>query len=212
MSLTIVAIAILTWMGCTMPVSAQAPPSVPPPNREVVDIGTAPTLGPSDAPVTIIEFSDFECPYCAKGSRTLRRLLTMYPTQVKLVFKHYPLRNHRQAALAHEAALAAREQGKFWEMYRTLFAQQGNLGRDDLLRYATSLGLDVPAFSEALDSRRHRQEVFRDIIQGRRHQITATPTYFVNGRRFIGSRNIEEFKRIVDEELASVAPEGSPKL
>lgn len=176
----------------------------------VIEVEDAPSLGPENAPVTIVEFSDFQCPYSAHASRTLKRLLQLYPTQVRWVFKHYPLREHRDAPLAHEAALAAHQQGKFWEMHRLLFINQSRLKREDILRYASELNLDMPTFTEELDTRRLRDRVVRDILQGRRLQVGMTPTYFINGKRIAGSRDLSEFTKLIEDELAGLVPPGPP--
>lgn len=183
-------------------------PGATPPDRVTIELGDSPALGPEGAPVTIVEFGDFECPWCARGSRALQRVRATYPSQVRYVFKHFPLRSHPNAALAHEAALAAADQGKFWEMYAMLYAFQGRLSRAELVEYAEVIHLDLARFTDALGNRRYRSRVYKDLDQGRRLKVTATPTYFINGKRVIGSRDFEAFKELVDEELRAARPSG----
>jgi protein-disulfide isomerase len=188
-------------VGATPP----ALPAAPPITREVIDVDGAPSRGPANAPVTIVEFADFQCPFCAQGARTLRRLQNLYPTQVRLVFKHFPLRGSEGSRLAHEASVAAEAQGKFWEMYTLLMANQTAHDRESLLGYADELGLDRAAFRNRLEEQRQRGRVLRDVIEGRRLGVIGTPTYFVNGRRLVGARGLGEFRSLVDEELAAAA-------
>jgi protein-disulfide isomerase len=199
---------------------AAPPQTVPPPNPlalrpapapVTIDVGKAPTLGPAEAPVTIVDFTDFQCMYCARGSWRLKRLLQLYPGKVRWVFKHYPLRGvHEDAQRAHEAAAIAADQGKFWEMHGLLLRNQNRLKRDDLIEYAQKAGLDVPAFTAALDTRRMRGTVLRDTQQGKLLTIAVTPTYFINGRRVIGARDLDEFKALVEAELQRVSTPGTP--
>lgn len=185
-------------------------PSAPLGLKEVED---SPTLGPENASVTIVEFSDLQCPYCARISPTLKRLLQLYPGQIRWVFKHFPLRIHPDAPLAHEAALAAHEQGKFWEMHDLLLSNQGRLKRDDLMRYARRLELDLPTFATDLDSRRLRARVLRDTLQGRSLRVDATPTCFINGKRVVGAQSLSRFRQVIERELADatvVAPAAPP--
>ncbi len=190
--------------------SSESPMKTPPAPLPVVEVGDAPSLGPESAPVTIVEFADFECPYCAQASRALKRLLQIYPTQVRWVFQHYPLHGHNDAPLAHEAALVAHEQGKFWEMHDLLYANQNRLKRGDLLRYANQLNLDMSSFTEALDTRRLRRRVARDVREGRRLNVGATPTYFINGKRMVGARSLAEFRQQIETELAGLIPPAPP--
>jgi len=180
---------------------------VPAAPRMAVDASDSAALGPKNAPVTIVEFADFQCPYSAQASRTLKGLLRSYPNQVRWVFKHYPLRIHPGAPLAHEAALAAGEQGKFWEMHDLLFRNQNRLTRDHLMTYASELNLNLVAFEEALENRRLREQVVRDIIEGRdRLGVSVTPTYFINGKRVVGARPLSELRQLIERELSALAP------
>lgn len=190
--------------------SSEGPMKASPAPLPVVEVGDAPSRGPESAPVTIVEFADFQCPFCASASRTLKRLFEIYPTQIRWVFKHFPLRNHRDAPLAHEAVLAAHEQGKFWQMHELLFRHQDRLKREDLIGYATQLGLEMDGFTHALDSRRLRDRVLRDIVRGRRLRVEATPTYFINGNKMVGARSLSEFQKLIEAELAGLNPPAPP--
>lgn len=158
--------------------------------------------GPRDAAVTIVEFSDFECPYCGRMPAVIEELLQRHPDQVRLVFKHNPLAMHAHAALAHEAALAAGAQGKFWEMHDLLFANQRELQRADLERYAVRLQLDVSAFTHALDAHTYRPLVARDLAEAAVLGVDATPTFIVNGRRLIGSQSLAAMESAVATALS----------
>ena len=174
--------------GAQAPGSAQArqqPAQTGDPSRR-----TAVThKGPATAPITIIEFSDFECPFCAQAQPALDEILAAYPDQIRLVFKHNPLPFHPHAPLAHEAALAAGAQGKFWEMHDLLFTNQQRLTRDDLLRYAQQLDLDLIAFAEALDGGVYTSAVELDRVEAQGLGVTGTPTFFISGRRLVAARN-----------------------
>ena len=152
-------ISLFLWMlSFPFAVSAQSAPSI---SAETV------SQGPSDAPITIVEFSDLQCPFCARATATLEQLMEAYPGKVQRVFKHYPLPFHRDAPLAHEAALAAGEQGKFWDMHGLLFANQRAIQRADLVRYAIQLGLNVDQFAAALESRKYQAQVEADTANER---------------------------------------------
>lgn len=172
------------------------------PPRVQVGLGDAPVRGAPDAPVTIVEFSDFRCSYCAQAVPTLRKVEERYGQNVRLAFRNYPLSIHEQAPKAAEAAACAQEQGKFWEMHERLFAQQNRLGADDLNRRADELGLDRGRFDLCLQSGKYAQRWRDDRSEGSRLGVTGTPTYFVNGRLLSGSQSLEAFMRVIDEELA----------
>jgi len=209
---------LLFWLMTAAEAPATGPEErlvgTPPAPLLLIDVQDSPALGPENAPVTVVEFSDFQCPYSARASLTLKRLLQLYPGRVRWVFKHFPLRIHPDAPLAHEAALAAREQGKFWEMHDLLLSNQGRLMREDLMSYARQLGLDLPAFANDLDSRRLRAHVLRDTIQGRSLRVDTTPTYFINSKRVIGARPLFGFRQLIERELAgaTVTPPAPPPM
>lgn len=200
-----------------VPGTAAAQTDPPATLRMKLSVGDAPSLGPVTAPVTIMEFGDFQCYFCARGSRTLRALVfDMYPEQIRWVFKHYPLRNHRSAAIVHQAALAAHEQQKFWPFHKLLYANQGHHALRDLQSYAAALDLDVERFTERLHELDVLRRVKQDVQQGRDLGVAATPTYFVNGRRVVGARSLAYFRELVEQELtaaatAAVSPGSGPK-
>ncbi|HWP43751.1 MAG TPA: thioredoxin domain-containing protein, partial [Blastocatellia bacterium] len=155
------------------------------PEPPVFSIATddQPSKGNPDAPVTIIEFTDFQCPSCAEAQPVLDELIKEYGDRVRLVVRDFPLARHADAARAAEAAEAAREQGKYWEYIAILFQNQSALGVDKLKEYATRLGLDKKRFDEALDSGKYAEKVQRDLSDGYRIGINSTPTIFINGKR-----------------------------
>ena len=162
----------------------------------------APFRGPETAPITIVEFSDFECPYCLRAKPTLARLRAEYPESVRVVFKHFPLSFHKKAISAHRAALAAGEQGRFWEMHDLIFANPRALDPESMTRHARALGLDLAAFEKAFGSERLRTAIDRDLAEGRAAGVRGTPAFFINGRLLSGAQPFERFKQLVDEELA----------
>jgi protein-disulfide isomerase len=166
-----------------------------------IAVAGAPVRGAANAPVTLVEFSDFQCPFCIAATPQLEAVLKAYPSQVKLIFKEFPLDTHAQAALAAAAALAAQKQGKFWEMYDALFAQKGYLSRKGILGLAAGLHLDVNRFQTDLDSAEIKRAVQKDIADGERVNVDSTPTLFVDGQRFNGPVTLATLKPIVNEEL-----------
>lgn len=168
-----------------------------------VEIATEgePAAGPADAPVTIVEFSDFQCPYCSRVVPTLKRVQEQYGDQVRLVFKQYPLPNHPHAQKAGEASLCAHDQGKFWELHDAMFEDQQNLGPEALVAKAERLGLDVASFRECLQSGRYADAVQEDLREGARAGVSGTPAMFVNGRLVSGAVPYEQISQVIDEEL-----------
>jgi protein-disulfide isomerase len=153
-----------------------------PKKRVELSIDDAPVRGAPMAPVTIVEFSDFQCPYCAAAHPELERLVREFEGQVKLVFKHYPLPAHSRAVASARAAEAARRQGKFWEMHDLLFKNQRALEDADLARYAGAIGLDTDRFAEDYASSEVKERVDADRAEGEKHKLEGTPTIFINGR------------------------------
>ncbi|WP_224248316.1 DsbA family protein [Hyalangium gracile] len=178
-----------------------APPPPPEPPVQKVDVGSAPVKGSSDAPVTLVAFSDFECPFCSRAANTVKLLEDEYKGKLRVAFKHQPLPRHANAKLAAAASMAAHEQGKFWEMHDKLFANQTALDRASLERYAQELNLDVGKFKAALDSNKYDEQIAKDSEQGTQVGASGTPTFFVNGRQIVGAKPIEVFRRVIDEEL-----------
>ena len=172
------------------------------PPRTVIEVDADdPVFGPAGASVEIIEFSDFQCPFCQRLTATLEQLKTAYGSDIRLVFKDYPLPNHAQAFKAAEAGNCANQQGKFWELHDTMFARQSELEIDDLKRHAGELGMDQAAFDACLDSGRVAGQVNADLAAGQQYGVSSTPTVFINGRAVMGAAPFEVFDEIIREEL-----------
>jgi protein-disulfide isomerase len=166
-----------------------------------VEVGSAPAKGPSDAPVTLVVFSDFECPHCSRAAATVKQIEEEYKGKLRVAFKHQPLTQHPSAKIAAAASMAAHEQGKFWEMHDKLFNQQTALNRAALEKYAQELGLDMGKFKAALDSNKYDEYISQDSAQGTQLGASGTPTFFINGRQIVGAKPPEVFRRVIDEEL-----------
>jgi protein-disulfide isomerase len=180
------------------------PPGPPPADISTVNLAKAPVRGASDAPVTFVEFSDFQCPYCGQAAPMMTQLMAAYPGKIKWIFKHFPLPIHPDAPLAHQAALAAEAQGKFWEMHDKIFANQRSLKKETYIGYAKELGLDVARFEKDLDSGKYKPALMADLADGQKVGIRGTPTFFINGKRVVGALPIDAFKQIMDQELKTV--------
>lgn len=169
-----------------------------------VEIGKAPVMGEKDAPVTIVEFSDFQCPYCAKAAETVDQIKKDYGKKVKVVFKQFPLPFHSQAKQAASAALCAWEQKPeyFWKMHDELFDDQSKLGKEDLTNTAKKIGVNEQKFTACLESGKYADMVNQDIEQGKELGVKSTPTFFVNGKLLQGAQPYEAFKEVIDEELS----------
>jgi protein-disulfide isomerase len=168
-----------------------------------VEIATdgKPSLGSDNAPVTIVEFSDFQCPYCRQAQGALKQLMAAYEGKVKLVFRDFPLRSiHPQAQKAAEAAQCAAEQQKFWSYHDKLFAASG-LQMDELKKFAQELGLNLEQFTACLDSSKYASGIDADMRAGQNAGVNATPTFFVNGYPLSGAASFERFKELVDAAL-----------
>jgi protein-disulfide isomerase len=159
--------------------------------------------GDANAKVTILEFSDFECPFCAKGSESIGRLSEEFGKDLRVVFKHSPLPDHAHARLAAIAASAAAEQGRFWEMRNLLFKNQSALTRPDLERHAQTIGLDLARFNADLDSPRYEEQLKADRALAVQFGLEGTPTFFINGRVLTGAKPYEDLKKIVESEIAA---------
>jgi protein-disulfide isomerase len=161
--------------------------------------------GKPDAPVSIVEFSDFQCPYCQQVEPTLKQLLVKYDGRVSLGYRDFPLPMHPQAQLAAEASRCAAEQGKFWEYHDLLYANPSMLLEPGLIENARKLGLDEKDFSSCLKSGKFRNQVQSDSQEGEKAGVKGTPAFFINGIFLSGNEHIAEFSRIIDEELAEAA-------
>jgi protein-disulfide isomerase len=175
----------------------------PPIYRATVTTDGAPVRGAGDAPVTIVEFSDFHCPFCRKVQPVLDQLRAKYGNQIKLVFRDFPLDNlHPQATTVSQAARCATEQGKFWEFHDQVFANGPDATQTTLDGFAKNAGMDVAAFNACRAASKYNASIAASLQEGGRLGITGTPTFFVNGRILVGSQPLEEFVRVIDEELA----------
>jgi protein-disulfide isomerase len=162
-----------------------------------------PSVGPEDAPVTIIEFGDFQCPYCQSWyQQTFDQLMAIYPSQIRFVYRDLPLPGHPESLPAAEAANCAGEQGAYWEFHDALFSGQYTLGRTAYEQYAADQGLDITAFTTCLDDHRYQDEIEADATDATRLGLNGTPSFIINGRILIGALPFEDFKAIIDEELA----------
>ncbi|HYG63291.1 MAG TPA: thioredoxin domain-containing protein [Thermoanaerobaculia bacterium] len=162
---------------------------------------TGPSKGPANAPVTIVEFSDFECPFCSRINPTLEQVRAKYGDKVRLVFRQYPLSFHQNAQKAAEASLCAHEQGKFWEMHDAMFQNQQALAVDQLKTAAAGLGLDAGKFNTCLDSGQYAAQVKADFEAGSAAGVSGTPAMFINGRFINGAVPLEQITKVIDDEL-----------
>jgi protein-disulfide isomerase len=148
-----------------------------------------------------VEFSDFQCPFCSRSVTTLKQIETEYPGKVRVAFKNQPLPFHQHARLAAEAAMAANEQGKFWEYHDKLFANQPKIQREFLLQYARDVGLDMKRFQKALDDASGRPRIDTDIAEANSLGTSGTPAFFINGRFLNGAKPFAEFAKVINVEL-----------
>lgn len=187
-----------------------AAPSAPPPRRRgpdpdkvhTVDVAGSQFKGPENAKVTLVEFSDFQCPFCSRVGPTLKRINDEYPNDVKIVFKHLPLSFHQKAQGAAEASEAAALQGKFWEMHDKIFSQQREMSDEKYLEYAVELGLDVEKFKKDMKSPGVAARINKDKKEAAKLGVTGTPGFFVNGKFLSGAKPFGDFKTVIDQALA----------
>jgi protein-disulfide isomerase len=168
-----------------------------------VEVGNAPVLGPKNAPVTIVVWSDFQCPYCGKVEPTLLQLRDEYKGKIRIAWKNQPLSFHPNAMPAAEAAMAANEQGKFWEFHDALFKRQNELGPALYDQVAKQLGLDMDRFHASLEAHKHASQIKADMAAGSALGADGTPTFFINGKKLVGAMPIDSFKQVIDAELAA---------
>jgi protein-disulfide isomerase len=169
--------------------------------RQTIATANSPSLGPANAPVEIVEFSDFQCPFCLRAHPTVDQVLKTYGDRVRFVYRHYPLPGHPNARPAAEAAECAAEQGKFWPYHDKLFASQSRLSEADLKQDAAELGMDASKFNACVDSHKYAAKVEADLHAGQEAGVDGTPAFFVNGRLISGAQPFEAFKKMIDEEL-----------
>ena len=184
-----------------------APSEAMPGEVNRVDVPTEgfPSEGPDDAPIVIVEFSDFECPFCTKWhNETYLPLLEEYPDQIKLVYRNFPLTSlHPNAYLAAEAAICAGDQDRYWDYHEALFENQYGLSEDALLQYAEELGLEMDSFSTCLIEREYKDFVRADMDYAISIGVQSTPTFYVNGILIVGAQPIQVFRSVIEDELAA---------
>jgi protein-disulfide isomerase len=189
--------------------SGQASTAAPPPKIVQVDPGNGPIRGDTNAPVTIVEFSDFECPFCAAVQPTLKRLSDTYKGKIRIVFRDYPLANlHANAVPAAIAARCAGDQGAYWEYHDLLFANAAKehgtaLTGERLQQYARDLRLNEEAFRGCVESQKYKDAVNQDFQAGEGYGVTGTPTFFINGRMVTGAEPYESFVEVIEQALGS---------
>lgn len=171
-------------------------------DQKAVASGTPAMFGDASAKVTVVEFSDFECPYCTRAAEVANQIKTNYPKNVRFVFRQFPLSFHQNAHLAAQASLAAAAEGKFWEYHDLLFENQKSLGRESLEKYAEQIGLDMKAFKKALDEGTYKEAVDNDIELGNKVAVSGTPTMFINGKRVANATDYNSVSQQIDAALA----------
>jgi protein-disulfide isomerase len=175
---------------------------LPPEKAAKIAEGNVPAFGPADAKVTVVEFSDFQCPFCSKAADASHKVKEKYGDKIRFVFRQFPLSFHKDAHLASQASLAAHKEGKFWEYHDKLFANQQKLDRPSLETYAKEVGLNVANFKKALDSKEYASIVDAEMKLGEEVAVQGTPTMFVNGARINDPTNIDLISKAIDDALA----------
>jgi protein-disulfide isomerase len=205
---TVSQLAVLTEAVESAPAGAAAPspsrarPSRPDPDRRyTVNTEGSPVRGNADAKIAVIEFSDFQCPFCGRVTPTLDQVEREYGDKVRIVFKHLPLSIHPKALGAHAASWAAHQQGKFWEMHDKIFENQRDLSDETYIRYAGELKIDVDRFKKDLTSDEAKAAVASDVAEASKLGVSGTPGFFINGRFLSGAQPFPSFKSLIDEEL-----------
>jgi protein-disulfide isomerase len=161
--------------------------------------------GPADAPITILEYGDFECPYCRGAFRDVRRMVDQHPAAIRFAFRNFPIPQlHPHAEQAAEAAEAAGAQGKFWEMHDLLLQPYARLDIDELVTYAEVVGLDIPRFRRDVTDAAYAQKIKRDIDEGLRNGVNATPKFYINGERVDGKVPLEHLEQMVNDAVAEL--------
>jgi protein-disulfide isomerase len=167
--------------------------------------GNPPAFGPKESKVVLVEFSDFQCPYCSKAATTVHSIKEKYGDKVLFVFRQYPLSFHENAHISAEASLAAHAQGKFWELHDKMFENQRKLDRASLDGYAKEVGLNVAEFKKALDDKKYKDAVDAELKLGEEVAVDGTPTLFINGKRVSNPTSVEEVSKAIDDLLSAKA-------
>ncbi|MEM2138121.1 MAG: thioredoxin domain-containing protein [Candidatus Anstonellaceae archaeon] len=188
------------------PQQAAPPQAQAPLSAGSIKLDGLPYKGGADAKVTIVEYSDFQCPFCQRASPTVKQMLSEYGNKIKFYYKHFPLSFHQNAQKSAEAYECALEQGKQWEYHDKLFeksqADGTGLNNADLKKYAVELGLDANAFNSCLDSGRMAGKVSADTAEGSQNGVSGTPAFFINGEAVVGAQPYSAFKQVIDRKLA----------
>jgi protein-disulfide isomerase len=203
--------AELAGLSESLTVAAAAPapaarpsgPKRPDPKKAYdIELGDAPLRGGESAKVTIVEWADFQCPFCVRVNPTLEQITKEYGDKVRFAFKHLPLSMHSKARAAHQAAEAAHRQGKFWEMHDRIFDKPRDLSPETYLRYANEMGLDIDQYNKDFASSSVRKVIDGDLATAAELGVSGTPSFFVNGRFLSGAQPYGSFARLIDEALA----------
>jgi len=176
-----------------------------PSRRYPVNTKGAPVRGDPEAKVAVVEFSDFQCPFCGRAVSTLNQISQTYGNKVRIVFKHLPLSIHPKAPAAHAAAEAAHRQGKFWEMHNKIFANQAEMSPEKYRQYAKEIGLDLKRFDRDVADAGLKQRIDADAAEAQRLGVTGTPAFFVDGRYLAGAVPFEQIKALLDEDLGKAS-------
>jgi protein-disulfide isomerase len=200
-----ITLAVVSLGVMLMPKPAAAPTADALNDAQMMQLNreTAPSIGAADAEITIVEFSDFQCPFCSRLANSMHELMELYPGEIRLVFRHYPLSFHEHAHLAAQAAVCAQEQGRFWEMHDAMFEHQASLHREGLIELAGDAGVDADALTACLDAGEIAATVDADHAAGEALGVTGTPKFFVNGVPYAGALPLEQLVAIIDTELGN---------
>lgn len=197
------------WKGELL-AAAKLKVALEPPRTEIRVEANDPVVGATDAPVTIVEFTDFQCPYCQQAHTALGQVEAAYAGKLRRVFKQLPLPMHPQARLAAEASLCAADQGKFAAARDWLFTNKDKVTIEALKGWAAEVKLDEAAFTRCLDEHTHAKEVDEDLTYAAEIEVNSTPTFFVNGRLIAGARPADAFREVIDDELARAGAVAAP--
>lgn len=187
------------------PIVATQPPQF---TRYDVPADGFPGIGPEDAPIVIVEFSDFQCPFCKRFfDETYQQLMTSYPDKIRFVFRHLPLTSiHPEAFPSAEASMCANEQNAFWEYHDKIFENQDKLGGELYTKIANDLNLEAPKFEDCLSTGKYKDLIQQDMDFALNLGVQSTPTFFINGLALVGAQPLEAFKQLIDKELAGEIP------
>jgi len=192
------------------PSAAQIPAATQAPRYVRYDIATDgfPSMGPADAPIVIVEFSDFQCPFCQRFyDQTFKQLMAAYPGKIRFVYRHLPLTSiHPEAFPAAEASMCANEQNAFWPFHDKIFENQDKLGSDLYLQIASDLKLNTSAFEDCVNTNKYKDQVQVDSDFALGLGVQSTPTFFINGLALVGAQPLTAFTQIIDKELAGEIP------